>query len=275
VSIATVIMHVVLRGFGLTCVFFVALAKGPGFYLVSEWQRDFNGTLSTDCSADVLNEFFSSSSLGFGGEAGDGIDLHGNYFADGKIVKRCGMGRTEDPSVRNGMNRWPLTFAAGHPYYSDGKSWGKLHGGSWKKFVRSVGMPITFPKQPAALMKKSVLVVENLGSSPKPLVLSGPALEFVGIVVRKGGILLIDDNLNLRLQFVTVESGGLLQAGSHHEDSYRFMAQLTITLVHSTDYSNTPVTASQYSAEVLHPGVTLQGPGSDFVDFTNTGPGIR
>jgi hypothetical protein len=255
-----------------SCVLFVALSEEPGFYLVSEWQRDFNGTLSTDCSADVLNEFFSSSSLGFDGEAGDGIDLQGNYVVGGKVVKHCGLGRTEDPNAQTGMNRWPLTFAAGHPYYED-STWGELHGGSWKSFVASVATPIIFA-QPPAVTKQSVLVVENLGgSSPRPLLLTGSKLEFAGIVIRKGGILLVDDvNLSLRVQFVTVESGGLLQAGSHHDDGYRFMAQLTITLVHSTDYSNTPVTASQYSAEVLHPGVTLQGPGSDFVDFTNSGP---
>ena len=169
----------------------VALAERPAFYLVAGWQSAFNGTLSTDCSADVLNEFFSSASLGIGGAAGDGIDLRGNYVVGKTIAKHCGLGQADDPAAQTGMGRWPLTFAAGHPYYSGsggGSSWGALKGGSWKQFVADVGKPITFPQQPAAVLKDSVLVVENLdGAPPSPLVLTGSTLELMGIVVRKGG----------------------------------------------------------------------------------------
>ena len=252
----------------------LASASENGYYLVSTWQKDFTGSPSTDGSADVLNEFFSSQSLGSGGKEGAGIDRAGNYVVNGTVVKRYGLGQTVLTDPQTEVRRWPLTFAAGHPYYSacpsGPQAWGKLQGGDWKSFVAQVpAVHLDLKNTSDEVLARSVLVVESLSPGHLPVVLSGfKHLSLLGLVVRKSGVLLIDDeDLDLRVHFITVESGGLLQAGSHHDDDYRFQSKLTITLVHSDDYASTPVTASQYSKEMLHPGVTMQGPGSDFTDF--------
>ncbi len=255
------------------------MVSSEQYYLVSKWQSEHrNATYSQD-SADVLNEFFSAQSMGKGGQPGDGLDLAGNYVVDGTVVKRYGLGQVSSAFPRDGLNLWPLTFAAGHPFHMEAASWGVLRGGSWAEYVKATSHRIDLSSQAAAQLKRSVLVVENLGlaaQGPKPLSLGRQSfsldapMELMGIVVRKGGIILFDDadDMELRVGFIIVESGGLLQAGSHHDNAYRFASRLLITLVNiAEDFGNTPVTASQYSAEVSYPGVTLQGPSSQFADF--------
>eukprot|EP00927_Polykrikos_kofoidii_P074766 TRINITY_DN7079_c0_g1_i2.p1 TRINITY_DN7079_c0_g1~~TRINITY_DN7079_c0_g1_i2.p1 ORF type:complete len:1404 (-),score=206.72 TRINITY_DN7079_c0_g1_i2:68-4234(-) len=121
-------------------------------------------------------------------------------------------------------------------------------------------------QQPAA---STTAITSGVGPTPVPVPTANP-VELMGIVVRKGGVLFIDDvDMDLRVNFIIVESGGLLQAGSHENDQFRFMSKLTITLTHdpASDYANTPVPASQYSAEVHHPGYAQNGPGSTLEDF--------
>eukprot|EP00808_Paulinella_micropora_P014984 g853.t1 len=248
------------------------------FYLVDTWQRNFTGNFSTDGSADVLNEFFSSTSMGMNGQDGDGLDHGGNYIVNGSMVKNYGIGQTSSADPKASLSAWPLTFAAGHPHYSSAtgpgnQRWGLLSGGSWGAFVRNTATRMDLSAHATGKLKQSVLVVENnalVASGPKPMYLGGfSQLQLYGIVVRRGGILLIDDaDLDLSITFMIIESGGLFQAGSHADAAYRFMSQLTITLTHQEDYGSSPVTASQYSAEVLFPGLTLQGPGSNFEDYS-------
>ncbi|KAK3254160.1 hypothetical protein CYMTET_36618 [Cymbomonas tetramitiformis] len=106
----------------------------------------------------------------------------------------------------------------------------------------------------AARLEGSVLVVEATGADVTvPVVLSRSATRLLGIVVRRGGVLFMDDiDSELDLHFMIVESGGLFQAGARHSAAHRFMSKLVITYEYDQwgDGGNAPLTASEYSVEV-------------------------
>ncbi|KAK3264768.1 hypothetical protein CYMTET_26512 [Cymbomonas tetramitiformis] len=195
--------------------------------------------------------------MGYNGNAGTGLDIRGNFVrGNGDIIKNYGIGN------KDALRKWPLTYAAGHPYYTSSEQWGFLRGGNWGDYVQSVTTKIDLTTLSNTAQKSdlesSVLVVENTYRESTRYRISSENVTLLGIVIRKGGVLLLDNiDMHIRVHFIIVESGGLLQAGSHHNDAYRFSKQLTITFEHSywVDAGNMPITASQYSAEVLHPGI--------------------
>ena len=181
-----------------------------------------------------LPEFFSMMSQG-----GDiGVDETGAFHGGG--AARPGLTSKQD------LQKYPLTFSCGHPYY-DKTKFGLLSGGSWSSFVRQF-TPVTVQAQ-----SSGVLLVEGPGD---PVYLNS-SVDLLGIVVRRGGILLVDDvDLTIRLSYLLVESGGLFQAGSHHNDAYRFNSRLSIAM---TSPEKDLHLASEYSAEIYFPGHYLQG----------------
>lgn len=74
-----------------------------------------------------------------------------------------------------------------------------------------------------------------LPAAPQRLSAAGGSVSLFGIVVRKGGILLIDEvDMELNVGFIILESGGLLQAGSYAGDgSHRFKSRLRIQCAHA------------------------------------------
>ena len=75
--------------------------------------------------------------------------------------------------------------------------------------------------------------------------------------MRHGATLFINDqSTRIRTQFILIESGGLFQAGSKWNNSYRFQSPLSIILTHPKEgYSANKNVASQYSYTVYAPGV--------------------
>jgi len=203
----------------------------------------------------VINEFYSSFSMSTDpSQPGPGLDIEGRYVENGKVVKA-----STSLSTAADLSRFPLTYAAGHDYYSLGgaQSWGRLRGGDWKAFVRAVARPVPLK----ALLPGAVLLVEGVqdGTGEPSCVSVSGSFEALGIVVRRGGVLLIDDApAQITTSFILVESGGLLQAGANAQGgAYRFQSQLNISLVHPpAGYSSMGVVPSQYSYKVYAPGVT-------------------
>ncbi|KAK3250496.1 hypothetical protein CYMTET_40126 [Cymbomonas tetramitiformis] len=235
-------------------------------YLVSEVLHGADGVTNFNAyRAEYVNEFMSSRSMGYDGVSGIGLGLNGDFVDESHdyftlTLKACGIG------TKKTMLKWPLTHAAGHPSHTTG--WGNVDNDSdWGTYVHSVGTQINFATlegySSAAKLNESVLVVESPGhdmTQQTPYYISQSSTTLLGIVVRRGGILFMDDmNSALNLHFLIVESGGLFQAGTHHSDAHRFKSFLTITYEHDhwVDAGNAPITASQYSLEVLHPGVKL------------------
>ncbi|KAK3285842.1 hypothetical protein CYMTET_6570 [Cymbomonas tetramitiformis] len=212
--------------------------------------------------AEYVNEFMSVRSMGYNGVSGVGIDAWGNFVDESKyykpILKGYGI-RTKDA-----MLRWPLTYPAGHPAHESG--WGVLGAtANWQEYVNDfdkINLTSLDGYDEAARLEGSVLVVEATGADVTvPVVLSRSATRLLGIVVRRGGVLFMDDiDSELDLHFMIVESGGLFQASARHSAAHHFMSKLVITYEHDQwgDGGNAPLTASQYSVEVLHPGVKLE-----------------
>ena len=146
------------------------------------------------------------------------------------------------------LNKYYLTFAFGHPYYNENNI-GYLIGNSWKKFIE--------------IKKFNIIDIEN----NTILVLQGKntigvinkSCNLKGIIVRHGAILLIDDeNIEIKTEFILIESGGLFQAGSTHDNKYKFTKKLKIILTNNKyGYKNSGVITSQYSYIVYNPGITL------------------
>jgi hypothetical protein len=172
-------------------------------------------------------------------QGGDiGVDETGAFH--GGDVTRPGLTSKQD------LQKYPLTFSCGHPYY-DKTKFGLLCGGTWSSFVRQF-TPVKVQAQ-----SSGILLVEGPGN---PVYLNSD-VDLLGIVVRRGGILLVDDvDLTIRLSYLLVESGGLFQAGSHHNDAYRFNSRLSIIM---TSPDKDLQLASEYSAEIYFPGHYLQG----------------
>lgn len=198
-------------------------------------------------------EFYTSTSVN-GKDCDTGRCNNGDLMKNGKIVEK-GLQTVED------LNQYPLTYAAGHPYYdsqnpSSNNGWGYLRKNSWDEYVTEIATPLSDMKsQPSS---SETLVIEK-----NTRVYLDYDLNVEGLVVRQGGILLIKSPkkgnvITIKAQYIIVESGGLLQAGSSYNDKFRFNldSKLEIRLQSSaTGYSKMGVAASQYTYKVYAPGV--------------------
>jgi len=100
----------------------------------------------------------------------------------------------------------------------------------------------------------------SASSGRRPIVCIKLPFQAGGLVVRQGGVVLIDssESADLKLGFVIVESGGLLQAGmGDSEDStYRIRYEKPLTLQVITEehgYQQSIVPCSQFDPQVLTP----------------------
>ena len=226
----------------------------PGVFLVSEeapWTPD---------KKYVLQEFFgymSTADTAPPHANGAGLDILGRYCEcdPGNVIKDAAFKGSED------LQKFLLTFRAGHPYYTSSRndgldSFGKLRGGSWAAHVKSCATKLDSSTLQA---EDSVLLIEtDAATNRRPIVCISGDLRLRGLVVRRGGILLIDDDVpvtTLRVNFILVETGGVLQAGAS-KDGYRYENRLSIILTHPPDgYGTMPVVASQCPYHVYAPGV--------------------
>lgn len=206
-------------------------------------------------------EFYSNTTTG----TGAGRNTEGDYVDKNGKVLEAGFKTSAD------LAKHPLTFAHGHPYYSQkkGDGTGVLAGSNWSSYARSLAPSLSTCN--ALKGQGKVLVLEEGAAA----VLDGDA-EFEGVVVRRGGALFVaGDNVSLRTSFVLVESGGLLQAGSSYNPQFRFDGKFTLTLTSPAQggYGVQGVPASQYSYKVYTPGVdtSLTGPNGEIVFASFTG----
>ncbi len=189
-------------------------------------------------------EFYTATSTGGAGRTPDG-----DYVKDGKTLE-AGLETKED------LARHLLTYAHGHAYYQPGAS-GALTGSGWSEHAR--GFSPSLSRCQALSAPGKVLVLEDGATA----CLDGAA-EYEGLVVRRGGALLVAGTASLRVAFVLVESGGLLQAGSTYDERFRFDGQFTLTLTSPAQggYGVMGCPASQYSYKVYAPGVDTALPGA-------------
>ena len=171
---------------------------------------------------DVKNFCSISSQLG-----NNGLDLEGNLFINGKKIKN---GLTDNDlniyklrgEIKNINKNW-------YDYCSSLKDYIHLHN----------------------IDKNDVLLVEE----NKKVVIHTP-FNVRGIVVRRNGRVLIcpGDNGDLSIEFITVESGGVLQAGT---DKNRILYEKPLNIYLKTNkdgYENTPVPCSEWPYYLLVPG---------------------
>ena len=230
----------------------------------------------------VVDEFFGymSTSKNSRGDGGGGLNLLGEY-CEGTPTSTVG----ENTSITM-RGLFPLTYHAGHPYYSGARtsrfaSVGLLQGCSWGDHLRKVGV---VPLDETKFSEDAVLLVEGVAgttSAPAAVCISGDVCVR-GIVVRRGGVLFVDEDrpTTIRANFIFVESGGLFQAGSDAALEFRYAGELRIVLTHPAGgYDTMPVVASQYPYQVYAPGVDWllesetppQGHGRDiFAGFDGT-----
>jgi hypothetical protein len=191
-----------------------------------------------------LNEknFFGISST----DGKNGVDVEGNYKVDSTITEK-GFQTKADLSL------YPLTFPFGHPFYQDGYGYIKNYP-SWKEYVNSLKTKtnvITATTSTPSTSDQNVIVIQD-----HCLAILASSITIKGIVVRRGGVLLIDDSdIKISTEFILIESGGLFQAGCNYDNNYRFQSNLNITLTNpSYGYRYMGEVASQYSYNVYFPG---------------------
>lgn len=175
------------------------------------------------------------------------------------------------------LDKYPLTYPIGHDYYTAGvdgdtAAFGTITG-SWSAYVANVADLKAYISAPNPL-KVVVIEAPRDGTQRKPVAIKSD-LNVTGIVVRHGGVLVVDDaqSINIRTNFILVESGGLLQVGT---PLYRYGAtkpgsKLTITLTHSVPYVQGGVVTSQYGANVYAPGITPYTGNTDDLKTSYTG----
>ena len=205
-----------------------------------------------------VNEFFGymSTATTSSGANGNGLNLLGQYCEGTNTT--VVHGETSLQSAAD-LAKFPLTHRAGHPFYYDTQTeWGQLKGCNWKDHVHSQAMPL----DEASFTPEAILLVEGQGGLPVIVSISGN-IRLRGIVVRRGGVLFIDEDVptTLRVNFIMVETGGLLQAGSPDAPpgknwDFRFQGKLEIIMTHPPDgYGTMPVPTSQCSYHAYAPGV--------------------
>jgi hypothetical protein len=213
-------------------------------------------------------EFYTSTSIN-GKDCDTGRCNNGDLMKNGKIVEK-GLQTVDD------LNQYPLTYAAGHPYYdsqnpSSDNGWGYLRKNSWDEYVTEIATPLRHMKsQPSS---SETLVIEK-----NTRVYLDYDLNVEGLVVRHGGILLIKSPkkgniITIKAQYIIIESGGLLQTGSSYNDKFRFNldSKLEIRLQSSAaGYSKMAVAASQYTYKVYAPGVDNDTGPAKFTNYAGS-----
>ncbi|KAK3288498.1 hypothetical protein CYMTET_4023, partial [Cymbomonas tetramitiformis] len=214
--------------------------------------------------SEYLDEFFTLDSMAWSdGSLSYGIGLDGDFVDSNQTVLRSSGLKTKEDLLR-----YPLTYAAGHPYYTTagnnmrGLSCGSVASGSnWSNHVNTCGaQKITLNTNASRALNEVQVIEDAYDIGGAVYYISQPYVRLFGLVVRKNAVLFIDDiDTSIELTFLIVESGGLLQAGSRHNDNWRFQSKLTFTYTHDHfgDAGNGQVTAGLYSAEVHHPGVLI------------------
>ena len=182
---------------------------------------------------------------------------------DGSLVSK-NSGTNEVNILEHGLNtsenlsEYPLTYAIGHIYYNK-NSFGYIDNNrynSWNTFVlqNSISLDNCLLNDDDTTNK--ILLIQN-NSNNKPYRIGAKNLyTFKGIVVRHGGILLIEDSkdVTIKTEFILIESGGLFQAGSSYKTKFRYKNKLEIRLINNVNYRYMGVIASQYSKSVYFPG---------------------
>eukprot|EP00854_Cymbomonas_tetramitiformis_P004579 gene4579-5610_t len=238
---------------------------GVEVYTVDTYYSVEDHIHTSHLHSEYLDEFFTLDSMAWSdGSPSYGIGLDGDFVDnDQTVLRRSGLKTKED------LLRYPLTYAAGHPYYTTtGYNMRGLACGivasdsSWSDHVRTCGAQKISLNTDAGRALNEVQVIEDaydIGGAV--YYISQHHVRLFGLVVRKNAVLFIDDiDTSIELTFLIVESGGLLQAGSRHNDKWRFRHNLTFTYTHDHfgDAGNGQVTAGLYSAEVHHPGVRIK-----------------
>lgn len=207
-----------------------------------------SSVLPPGCSLEMPWKFYARSSV----DGQHGVDDYGNLSNPGKVINNNWKTMTDE--VDNEAYYLPP------PYRRKGVS-------SWSKTVQYALNSGDYTRVFAS-DRHRVLLVE----APAKIVI-GSSLDLEGLVVRRGGSVLIcplpgeENTLTLSLEFVLVESGGLLQCGyagdpdSLTDDSARLDPQLRVVvqmLNSSYGYFKSGVPCSQYPPHILQPGATLQ-----------------
>ena len=137
-----------------------------------------------------VNEFFGymSTATTSSGANGNGLNLLGQYCEGTNTT--VVHGETSLQSAAD-LAKFPLTHRAGHPFYYDTQTeWGQLKGCNWKDHVHSQAMPL----DEASFTPEAILLVEGQGGLPVIVSISGN-IRLRGIVVRRGGVLFIDEDV--------------------------------------------------------------------------------
>lgn len=177
---------------------------------------------------------------------GTGRDVNGTLFNNNVAVS----GEAGFSTVAN-LNMYPLTYALGNPFYQPGTFGFINNATSWTDAIKGFPALNVSAFTPETLRQNIIIIESNI------LRLTS-SIDVGGIVVRKGGILLIDEAniLTIRVQFIIVESGGLLQAGTPR---FRYNGVLNILLINDSMMSSGQMLASQYSSRVYFPGGPFPG----------------
>jgi len=234
----------------ILCIYFL-VPRNPD--VIREKYTDDQLSSGTVFLVDNPSVFYTIESTG----GTEGRNHSGDYIK-GSTTIEYGLGRTRDTNGRAELERYPLTYAIGHPYYDSG--FGYLQGSSWNDHVLAVASPAQkyIGEYTDTDTQDKVLVVQGSTSTTNPVVSINKSSKFKGIVVRHGGVLLINDaDIELRTEFILIESGGLFQAGSKFKDSHRFKNNFKLILISPDEgYIMMGAVCSQYSYMVYAPGVT-------------------
>ena len=179
---------------------------------------------------------------------------------DNNNIIESGLDSVED------LAKYPVQFAAGHDYYNHSTTNQRFRPlntyTSWSAFVLDNATKLSKTSRLDDVTKVLEITADY------PCVSIDDDVVCAGIVVRHGGVLFINPSeyktINIRTDFILVESGGVLQSGSNfHGAKYRTPATSKVNIV-----INTPDTgirhqgtvASQYSYKIYNPGVVKSDP---------------
>ena len=216
--------------------------------LVVVLKPDENGGSSCEGEHRFANHrhFFSMMST----EGEIGRDRNGNLMDNGNTIEK-GID-TRDESLP-----YPLTFEAGHEYYSENENapdWAIIDASkteTWSDHVNTHGSCISGEN----IVSPEVLVIEGTGVRS----IQGINVDVKGLVVRQGAVLMIGGNVNLNTEFILIESGGLFQCGAENlkygkdTTKEKFTINMETT---SLGVAKQGSVASQYSYKWYLPGVT-------------------
>ena len=170
------------------------------------------------------------------------------------VVVEAGLSTTDD------LLKYGCMFPIGHSFWNRG-TFGYIESASWDEHLSRFGDQQMFSQNFTVdnnTISTGTVVIEAPKSgelSPVVMDISDLKITNGGLVVRKGGILLIKGDFDLETQFILIESGGMLQAG-HFRDDMRFRNKFNIVLTHPDEgYNGCGNLASQFSYSIYNPGV--------------------